>query len=97
MTRLFMLQKSISLSSFSFLVPHPCLHMALSQAHVVTADPGVQVSHDNGEVVARYCVYLYLELSVKGVLDGIFSVISWGVTLDPVSYTHLTLPTSDGV
>ena len=50
--------------------------------HVVTADLGAQLSHDNGEVVARYCVYFCLELFVEGVLVGIFSVICWGVTLD---------------
>ena len=29
---------------------------------VVIADLGVQISHDNGEVVVRYCVYFCLEL-----------------------------------
>ena len=50
--------------------------------HVVTANLGVQVSHDNGEVMARYRVYFCLELLIEGVLVGIFSVICCGVTLD---------------
>ena len=50
--------------------------------HVVTADLGIQISHDNGEVGARYCIYFCLELLVERVLVGIFSVICWGVTLD---------------
>ena len=50
--------------------------------HFVTANLVIQVSHDNGEVMARYCVYFCLELLVEGVIDGIFSVICWGVTLD---------------
>ena len=50
--------------------------------HVVTANLAVQVSHDNGEVIARYCVYFCLELLVKGALVGIFTVICWGLTLD---------------
>ena len=50
--------------------------------NIVTAELGVQVSHDNGEVMARYCIYFCLELLVKGVLVGIFTVICWGVTLD---------------
>ena len=64
----------------------PCATSVFSHGpvavHVVTADLGVQVSHDNGEVMARYCVYFCLELLIEGVLVGIFSVICCSVTLD---------------
>ena len=50
--------------------------------HVVTADLGVQVSYDNGEVMARDCIYFCLELWVECVLVSIFSVICWGIRLD---------------
>ena len=40
--------------------------------HVVTANLGIQVSHDNGEVMAMYCIYICLELLVEGILVSIF-------------------------
>ena len=43
--------------------------------HVVTANLDAQVSHDNGEIMARYHGYFCLELLVEGVLVSIFSVI----------------------
>ena len=67
MTPLFMLQKSISLSPFSFLLSHG--HVTV---HVVTADLGVELFYDNGEVMARYCIYFCLWLLVEYVLVGIF-------------------------
>ena len=64
----------------------PCATAVLSHglvtSHLITANLGIQVSQDNGEIMARDCVYFCLELSVESVLVGIFSVICWGVTLD---------------
>ena len=36
--------------------------------HVVTGNLGIQVSHDNGEDMVRYCNCFCLELLVEGIL-----------------------------
>ena len=54
----------------------PCATAVLSHglvtSHLITANLDIQVSHDNGEVMVMYCIYICLELLVEGILVSIF-------------------------